>query len=161
MQRVTLDDVKRSSVAHWNCSVARTLDVVGEWWSLLVVRNIFWGQHRFEDLQADLGIARNILADRLSSLVEAGVLEKRRYQERPERFEYHLTEQGEDLFGVLMELMRWGDRWRAPDGPPLMVRHLACDHDSAPGTVCSHCGGLMGPGDVRLTKGPGFHPLPA
>lgn len=150
--------MKRSSVAHWNCSVARTLDVVGEWWSLLVIRNVFWGQHRFEDLQADLGIARNVLADRLATLVREGVLEKRRYQERPERFEYHLTDAGEDLFAVLMELMRWGDRWRAPDGPPLTVTHTSCGEASTPGQVCTSCGEALRPRELRLTPGPGFDP---
>jgi DNA-binding HxlR family transcriptional regulator len=97
--------MKRTSVAHLSCSVAQTLDIVGEWWTLLVVRNLMFGQRRFEAIQSDLGIARNILSDRLGTLVEHGVVERIRYQEHPERFEYSLTEKGRDLFPVIAALM--------------------------------------------------------
>src|SRR5437588_10055882 len=101
------------------CSVARTLGLVGEWWTLLVLRDSFRGVRRFDDFQRNLGIARNVLADRLATLVEAGILERRRYQERPERFEYRLTDKGRDLYPVIVTLMQWGDRWAAdPSGPP-------------------------------------------
>ena len=106
-----------------NCSVARTLDIVGEWWTLLIVRNIMLGQRRFEAIQADLGIARNILSDRLNTLVAHDVVAKVKYHEHPERYEYHLTEKGADLFPVIAALMAWGDKWSAPDGPPLVMRH--------------------------------------
>ena len=94
-----------------NCSVARSLDIVGEWWTLLIVRNIMFGQRRFEAIQADLGIARNILSDRLNTLVAHEVVERVKYQEHPERYEYHLTEKGRDLYPVVAALMAWGDKW--------------------------------------------------
>ena len=93
--------MKRSSVAGLPCSIAQTLEIVGDWWTLLIVRNISFGQRRFEVIQADLGIARNILSDRLSMLVEHGVLEKTKYQDNPERFEYRATAKGKDLIGAV------------------------------------------------------------
>src|SRR5215207_10126911 len=105
------------------CSVARTLDVVGERWTLLILRDAFNGVRRFEDFQQSLGIARNILTDRLQTLAAQGVLERRRYQEHPERFEYRLTDKGRDLFPVLVALLHWGDAWYAPDGPPRVLLH--------------------------------------
>jgi DNA-binding HxlR family transcriptional regulator len=149
--------VKRSSVGHLNCSVARALDVVGEWWTLLVLRDVFFGVRRFEAIQADLGIARNVLSDRLATLVEHGILERRRYQEHPERFEYVLTDMGRDLFPVLLALMGWGDRWLSPEGPPLRLVHLGCGHETDPSAVCSHCGAPLTSRDVRARKGPGWH----
>lgn len=148
-------DVKRSSVSHLNCSVARTLDIVGEWWTLLVIRNIMLGQCRFEAIQTDLGIARNILSDRLNTLVAHGVVERVKYHEHPERFEYHLTEKGRDLWPVIAALMAWGDKWEAPDGPPLLMRHT-CEGRGVATTVCSECGEPLGIGAVRVKRGPGF-----
>jgi DNA-binding HxlR family transcriptional regulator len=148
--------VKRSSVAHFNCSIAQSLEIVGEWWTPLVLRNVFLGRRRFESIQADLGIARNILSDRLSSLVANGVLHKVQYCEHPERYEYHLTEMGEDLFGVLMTLMAWGDRWLAPDGAPVDLVHIGgCGEHTRAKVVCDHCGVEMSPADYRVAPGPG------
>lgn len=147
--------MKRSSVAHINCSIAQTLDVVGEWWTLLVVRNIMLGQRRFEAIQADLGIARNILSDRLSSLVANGIVEKRKYQDTPERFEYVLTEKGRALFPVIAALMTWGDTWAAPAGPPMVFRHT-CGEDARPVVVCSSCGEPLDLRSVRAKAGPGL-----
>jgi DNA-binding HxlR family transcriptional regulator len=155
--------MKRSSVAHFNCSIARALDVVGEWWTLLILRDVFLGVRRFEAIQADLGIARNILSDRLSTLVTHGVLEKQRYQEHPERFEYVLTAMGRDLVPVLLSLMRWGDQWLSPDGPPMILVHRACGQPVEWGEPCPHCGVPVEARALRLKKGPGWHepaPLP-
>ena len=143
-----------------NCSVARTLDIVGEWWTLLIVRNIMLGQRRFEAIQADLGIARNILSDRLNTLVAHDVLTKVKYHEHPERYEYHLTEKGADLFPVIAALMAWGDKWSAPDGPPLVMRHT-CEGRGEPQTVCSSCGEPMDLAHVRAKAGPGLRPVTA
>jgi DNA-binding HxlR family transcriptional regulator len=148
--------VKRSSVGHFNCSIARSLDVVGEWWTLLVLRDIFMGVRRFEAIQADLGIARNVLSDRLSTLVDHGVLTKRRYQEHPERYEYVLTDMGSELAPVLAALMRWGDRWLSPDGPPMVGLHRECGQPVDWTGTCPHCGATIGPRDVRMVKGPGW-----
>lgn len=138
-----------------NCSVARTLDVVGEWWTLLIVRNIMLGRCRFEAIQADLGIARNILSDRLNTLVAHGVAERVKYHDHPERFEYHLTEKGRDLYPVIAALMAWGDKWESPDGPPLLMRHT-CEGRGFPQMVCSECGEPLDIGSVRANAGPGF-----
>lgn len=152
-----LASVKRSSVGHMNCSVARTLEVVGEWWTLLIVRNIMLGQRRFEAIQGDLGIARNILSDRLATLVAHGVVQRVKYHEHPERFEYHLTEKGRDLYPVIEALMAFGDKWESPDGPPLLMRHTCAGRGHAQ-LVCSECGEAMEIGAVRAKAGPGFRP---
>jgi DNA-binding HxlR family transcriptional regulator len=147
--------VKRSSVAHLNCSIAQALDVVGEWWTLLVLRNVLMGQRRFEAIQADLGIARNILSDRLSTLVSHGVLDRVRYQDSPPRYEYHLTEMGAELFDVLITLMGWGDKWLSPAGPPVLLVHEECGNVTRPVLVCEHCAGSLSPSTVKLARGPG------
>jgi DNA-binding HxlR family transcriptional regulator len=146
--------VKRTSVGHLNCSVAQTLDVVGEWWTLLIIRNLMWGQHRFEVIQSDLGIARNILSDRLNTLVAHGVVERVKYHDHPERFEYVLTAKGRDLFPVIAALMAWGDRWAAPLGAPVQLVH-ECGQVTAPLVVCDHCGKALSLESVRGTSGPG------
>jgi len=151
--------VKRSSVGHFSCSIARSLDVVGEWWTPLILRDIFAGKRRFEEIQADLGIARNILSDRLSTLVERGLLERRRYQESPERFEYRLTEMGVDFFPVLVAMTKWGDRWLAgDDGAPVSYGHDTHDHDAAPVLVCGTCGEPLTARNISAHKGPGWRP---
>jgi len=147
--------VKRTSVAHLNCSIAQALEVVGEWWTLLVVRNLMFGQRRFEAIQADLGIARNILSDRLTTLVDHGVVEKVRYQEHPERFEYHLTDKGRDLFPVIAALLAWGDRWSSPEGAPVHLLHR-CGEIASPKVVCDRCGEPLALSDVRAKAGPGW-----
>lgn len=146
--------VKRTSVAHLNCSIAQALDVVGEWWTLLIVRDILLGRRRFEAIQADLGIARNILSDRLGTLVDHGVVERVKYQDHPERYEYVPTERGRDLFPVIAALMAWGDKWAAPDGPPMVLRH-SCGASTSPALVCSECGEPLGLDTVRVRRGPG------
>ena len=147
--------MKRSSVAHLNCSVAQSLEVVGEWWTLLVLRNIMLGQRRFEAIQANLGIARNILSDRLGTLVEHDIVSRVKYQDAPERFEYRLTRRGRDLFPVIVTLMTWGDEHEAPEGPPLLFTH-ECGSTAAPVVVCSACGGPIRLDNVRPKAGPGF-----
>jgi DNA-binding HxlR family transcriptional regulator len=154
--------VKRSTIAHMNCSIARSLEFLGEWWTLMIVRDVFLGLRRFDQIRSDLGISRNILTDRLATLVEHGVLERARYQERPARYEYRLTEKGRDLFPVLMAFMRWGDRWLAGSaGAPMRVMHRECRHEAGPALACAHCGTMIAAGDIALTKGPGWRdPVP-
>ena len=110
--------MKRTTFADWPCSVARTVDLIGDWWTPLVLREAFWGVRRFDDFQRSLGIGRNILTQRLGRLVDEGMLERRPYQEHPPRHEYVLTEKGRDFFPVIAALMRWGDRWLAGDDGP-------------------------------------------
>jgi DNA-binding HxlR family transcriptional regulator len=142
-----------------NCSIARALERLGERWTLLVLREAFTGARRFEDFAERLDIARNVLTARLGLLVDEGVLERRRYQERPERFEYRLTAKGLDLFGVLVALMQWGDRWYAPDGPPRVLRHRDCGGLVGERLVCERCGAAVSARETRIEPGAGArHP---
>jgi DNA-binding HxlR family transcriptional regulator len=139
-----------------NCSVARTLEVIGERWTLLILREAFLGVRRFEAFQRNTGSARNILAARLKKLVDRGVLERRRYEEHPPRFEYRLTQKGLALYPILVSLVNWGDRYVAdPDGPAVVLEHNACGQDISPRLVCSACGGEIGAHDVIAKPGPG------
>lgn len=143
--------MQRTSFAEMPCSIARTLDVVGEWWSLLIIRDIFNGVRRFDDLLQHLGISRNILTDRLGSLVDKGVLKRARYQERPARYEYRLTEKGLDLLPVLLQLMHWGDKWLAgSEGAPMTVMHKDCGQETVPVITCSECGEPLAAGHLHL-----------
>jgi DNA-binding HxlR family transcriptional regulator len=150
-----------STYAGENCSVAKTLELIGERWTVLVLREAFLGRRRFDEFADRLAIARNVLAARLARLVEEGVLEKRRYQERPERFEYRLTEKGLDLWPVLTALMQYGDRYYAPDGPPLVLRHRDCGGLLTDRRMCDRCGEPLRAADVRAEPGPGQAPAPA
>jgi DNA-binding HxlR family transcriptional regulator len=154
-----LTDMRRTSFARWPCSVARTMDLLGDWWTPLVLREAFYGVRRFDAFQEGLGIARNTLADRLRRLVDEGLLDRRPYQTEPLRHEYLLTEKGRDFFGVLMAMSRWGDRWLADEaGPPVIVHHDRCGHDSHAEVVCAHCGEPMTAADTSMRMGPGYPP---
>jgi DNA-binding HxlR family transcriptional regulator len=138
------------------CSIARALELVGERWTLLIVRNIYLGVQRFDDLQAQLGVARNVLASRLASLTANGIVERRPYGERPDRYEYRLTEKGQDLWPVLIELMQWGDKHAPfPNGPPVILHHIDCGGIVGPHRACTCCGSLLERADVRAEVGPG------
>ena len=128
------------------CSIARALAVVGERWTLLILREIFFGISRFDPLRRRLGISRNVLSARLEHLLAEGVLEKVSYQDRPLRHEYRLTEKGRDLYPVLLALLSWGDRWTGAAGPPsLSLTHRGCGHPLTPTTTCGHCGERLTP----------------
>jgi len=132
--------MKRTDFEGMKCSIAQTLNLIGEWWTPLILRDIFYGIRRFEGLLTHLGISRNILTDRLQTLVDNGILERKLYQQNPERYEYMLTERGIDLYPILISLMAWGDRW-LPDaeGPPVELIHKECGKPASPEIVCSHC----------------------
>jgi DNA-binding HxlR family transcriptional regulator len=136
-----------------NCSVAQCLEVIGEWWSMLIVRDAFLGVTRFDDFQARLGISRNVLNHRLNGLVENGVLKRVPYQEHPPRSEYRLTDKGRDLWGVLTAMRQWGDRWAAPDGPRVETLHTACGHIARATQVCSECGDPIDARSVKAVPG--------
>ncbi|HJQ85037.1 MAG TPA: helix-turn-helix domain-containing protein [Candidatus Binatia bacterium] len=137
------------------CSVARALSVVGDRWTLLVLRDTFLGVRRFEDFQRDLGTTRHRLADRLRKLVAHGILERVRYQDRPPRFEYRLTEKGRDLYPVVVSLTRWGDRWMADrDGPPVELVHRNCGRRIMPALTCPECGDPIAARDMTARPGP-------
>lgn len=140
-----------------NCSIARTLDIVGERWTLLVLRDAFRGVRRFEDFRSNLGIARNVLTDRLDTLVANGVLERRPVTEEARRMEYRLTQKGIDLFPVLVALMNWGDKYAAEDGQPIIVRHRECSHEVETELRCPSCEKAVTARDTRSEPGPGAH----
>jgi DNA-binding HxlR family transcriptional regulator len=148
--------VLRRTYENQNCSIARSLETIGERWTLLILRDAFLGTRRFDDFQKSLGVARNVLTVRLKSLVDTGLLERRRYQERPERYEYRLTEKGIDLWPVLFTLMKYGDK-HAVDGddmPPTLVTHKACGTAIDDHMCCPACGGVqVGARDVVATRG--------
>jgi DNA-binding HxlR family transcriptional regulator len=149
--------MRHSGLQEQNCSIARTVAVLGERWTLVILREAFNRRRRFEDIQRDLGIARNILADRLQTLVAEGILERRAYQQRPERFEYRLTDKGRDLYPVMIALMQWGDRYNAGEaGPPVELIHEPCGEHTHPQLVCDHCGEPIDPRDMRPRAGPGL-----
>lgn len=139
---------RRDSEQNWlkgrPCSVASTLKAIGDRWSLRILRECFVGVRRFKDFQINLAIARNILSDRLDLLCKEKILERRRYQDRPPRFEYVLTSAGYDLYASLVLFMAWGDKWRSPpQGVPMKLRHRLCGHEATPVLVCGNCGGLV------------------
>jgi DNA-binding HxlR family transcriptional regulator len=145
------------------CSIAAALALVGERWSLLIVRDVMLGLRRFDELQAHLGIARNVLQRRLERLTENGLLERRLYEERPPRFEYRLTDKGLDLWPTMVALMQWGDRHaRPPAGAPVVLEHRGCGGRVDEHRTCARCGARLSVGDVRALPGPGAaddHPL--
>jgi DNA-binding HxlR family transcriptional regulator len=155
MQPTSLVSVERKSFADMDCSVAQCLEVVGEWWSMLIVRDVFLGVSRFDDFQRRLGISRNILQQRLARLVEAGVLTRVPYSEHPPRDDYRLTDKGRDLWPVLTAMRQWGDRHAAPKGPPLEVSHKACGSTAEAIMVCGSCHEPIGPRDVEAKPGRG------
>jgi DNA-binding HxlR family transcriptional regulator len=141
------------------CSIAGALEVVGERWSLLIVRNVFLGLRRFDQIQSNLGIARNVLQTRLERLLEQGVLERRLYQERPPRHEYLLTEKGLDLWPTVVALMQWGDRHAAPaGGPAVVLEHRGCGGAVDEHRVCAKCGEPLTARESRALPGPGASP---
>jgi len=140
------------------CSLAASLEVIGERWSLLIVRDVLLGLHRFDQLQDELGIARNVLQTRLTRLVEQGVLEKRLYQQRPPRYEYVLTDKGFDLWPALVALMQWGNRYAAPDGPSVLLEHRGCGGMIDEHRMCEKCGARLTVHDSRALPGPGARP---
>jgi DNA-binding HxlR family transcriptional regulator len=138
------------------CSIARTLAIVGERWTLLVMREVLNGQRRFQDIKRNTGVAANILSDRLNTLVEHGLLRRVLYSEHPESYEYRPTRKGVDLSPALISLMRWGDKYAADEsGPPRVVLHTACGHAADARLHCSHCGEPLHANEVRVVDGPG------
>ena len=138
------------------CSVSRTLSVIGDRWTLMILRDCFLRVRRFDDFQARLGVARPILADRLQKLIDTGVLTKVAYQQNPIRHEYRLTQKGLDLYPVVMAIVHWGDvHMSGETGRPLLHRHVACGRHFDPVLVCSECGEALDPRQVQVDPGPG------
>ena len=141
-----------SEIDQQDCSVAQALSVVGDRWTMLILKEAFMRVRRFEDFQERTGAPRPILAERLKTLVDDDVLERRLYSERPDRYEYRLTEKGLDLWPVLVSLLRWGDKWMTGrDGPPVEIRHRACGHAIHPELACPECGEWLEATDMVAT----------
>jgi DNA-binding HxlR family transcriptional regulator len=138
------------------CSAARALELVGERWSLLIIRDaLFAGATRYSDFRS-LDIATNILQTRLAGFIESGIMERRGSLRNPDHFEYVLTEQGRDLATVVVALTEWGDRWLAPDGPPALYTHSVCGGQIDLRTTCANCGLVHDPAEVGVRPGPGL-----
>ncbi len=138
------------------CSVARTLDIIGDRWTALVLRDIAIGISRFDAIQGDLGLSRKVLTQRLNDLVAHEVLVRVEYQDNPPRYDYRLTEKGNDLLMVLLSLQQFGDKWAYDGEPPIAWRHLSCGQISTPVACCDHCGEQVRPGDAIPERGPSF-----
>lgn len=141
------------------CSIARALDLIGDRWTILILRDAFRGIRRFDDFRRDLNVARPVLADRLRKLVDGGILIKVPYQQRPLRYEYRLTAMGMDLSPSLVALMRWGDHWLSHNRPPTVLLHEACGHELEQGFWCNHCGTTFGAAAIASRPGPGVEGL--
>jgi DNA-binding HxlR family transcriptional regulator len=145
----------KPNFAGLSCSIARALDLVGERWTLLILRDAFLGVRRFDAFQTNLGVATNVLTARLKRMTEAGLLERRPYQQRPPRYEYLVTQKARDLRPVLIGLLQFGDRYLAgPDGPPRVLIHETCGHRTNPTLVCSHCEQVLRNGEIHAIDGP-------
>ena len=148
--------MKRDSFGDSPCSIARTLDVIGDPWTPLVLRDVALGISRFDAIQRDLGLSRKVLTQRLTTLVDQGVIERTPYQTNPPRHDYTLTEKGKDLAMVLVAMQAYGDKWAAgAAGPPLLWHHLTCGQLSNAVLCCDQCGDALRPGDAIPLRGPG------
>lgn len=155
------EPMKKVSFSEMRCSLARSLDAVGDWWTLLIVRDIYLGVTRFDDIAEDLGISRNLLTRRLKHLVDRGVLKREAYRARPVRHDYRLAPSGLDLVPVILALTAWGDRWAQPaEGQPIRFVHRNCGHAFAAGVACSSCGETLRAEDVTALPGPGGAEMP-
>ena len=149
--------MRRASFDDMNCSIAQSLEVIGEWWTLLILRDAFFGVTRFEVFQERLGIARNILTTRLDTLVDHGVMERRTYDEARGRHDYVLTAKGKALWPVLVTIRQWGDEWVVGKGnEPVRMEHATCGARSHASLTCDHCGERINRRDVRVVAGPGL-----
>jgi DNA-binding HxlR family transcriptional regulator len=153
--------MRQTSFAGMYCSLAQSLERIGDWWTPLIIRDLYLGLDRFEDLAVDLGISRNLLTTRLTQLVEDGIIERERYSDRPPRDRYVLAEAGRDLVPIIVALTAWGDKWATPpEGPPVRFRHRLCGHRCTPVVACSHCGEAIDADELDVLPGPGGRVAP-
>jgi DNA-binding HxlR family transcriptional regulator len=144
--------MRQTSFADMSCSLARSLEVIGDWWTPLILRDVFLGIDKFDDLVTDLGISRPLLSARLETLVSGGILERELYNEHPQRFRFRLTAAGYELVPVLVALTQWGDRWRSPDGAPMQFRH-SCGEVFTAELHCSACGDALDAHELTVEPG--------
>lgn len=148
--------MRKTNLGRMQCSLARGLDRMGDWWSPLIIRDLYAGIVRFDEIVEDLGISRNLLARRLKTLERKKLIVRTPYQQRPARYEYRLSEAGRDLVPVLLALTAWGDRWAQPkEGAPVEFVHATCGHKFRPAIACSACGEKISADAVRAIPGPG------
>lgn len=151
----------RTSYQAGNCSIGRTLQILGEKWTLLIIRESFYGSTRFDEIHSVLSCPRNLLSERLTKLVEEGILERSEYREPGSRarYEYRMTDKGRELALILLALMQWGDRHEAdPEGPPIVAKHARCGKDLRVTLLCTRGHEATGPADIDLVAGPGARP---
>lgn len=147
--------MRKASFADMHCSIAQSLEIIGEWWTLLIVRDSFLGVRRFDDFVDRLGISRNVLTDRLDTLVAAGVLVRRPYDEARGRFDYLLTDKGRALWPVMTALRQWGDQWIYGEGnEPVVIEHRSCGHTTTAQMRCDSCGELLDARAVQVVSAP-------
>jgi DNA-binding HxlR family transcriptional regulator len=147
--------MKKTGIGNLTCSVARAVEVVGDTWNLMIVRELFLGSRRFDDIASQIGISPHLLSVRLQSLTRLEVLQREAYQDKPVRYQYRLTESGRDLWPVIIALKAWGDKWVDwPDGPPLTLQHKNCGHQTTPTLVCPECGDPMDALSTTAEMGP-------
>lgn len=147
--------MKHNKLDNMNCSIANALELIGEWWTILILREAFFGTRRFEDFQQHLGIARNILTARLRKLCDSGVLERVPIKEGAKRHEYKLTPMGRDLHPTLIALTQWGDRWLHQDGAPVKFVEYSTGEEIADVTILTKDGRKLDARDMVLIPGPG------
>ena len=154
--------MKWHELAEQQCSVARSLAVIGDRWTLLILRDLFLGLRRFESFRQSLGISRTILTERLNLLEAEGVVRKKAYQDKPLRHEYHLTAKGVDLYPILMTILAWGDKhYAGENGPPVVQHHKTCGQDFHARLHCSECGEPVSPFETEPRIGDGYPELAA
>jgi DNA-binding HxlR family transcriptional regulator len=149
--------MQRTDYGKMNCSIARAIDVLGEPWTLLILRDLLLGFTQFDELRRDLGVSTSVLANRLERLVDQELVEREPYGDHPHRFAYQLTEKGRDAVPVLLTLVAWGDRWEAGRrGPPTEIVHESCGHATAAVLQCRECGEPLEVDDLSYRRGPGM-----
>lgn len=152
--------MKIADIGNQPCSVARTLSVIGDTWTMMIIRNAFLGIRKFDDLQKNLGVTRHVLTDRLNTLVQEEILYKSPYTETKKRFEYRLTQKGLDLYPIIMSLIQWGDRYMDQgQGAPIDLIHTTCGHHFHPVMVCSECTQPIRAKEVQIMAGQGLQIL--
>ncbi len=149
--------MRSADLINQQCSIARPATLLGDPWTLVILRQAFSRVRRFDDFQRQLGISRSLLSERLGRLVDAGILERRPYKDEIRtREEYRLTQKGLDLYPALMALREWGDKYMAADGAPIVVRHRDCGGELHTALTCERCGEEVGPREAEVAPGPGL-----